>query len=87
MNHKNFYIIPTDKNLESAIMEKERYSKQVLSEHLLDSIIYSAITQRQTNFATKQIYSTIKDSVYIYNFDKLDPASKKNLKDLLINLS
>jgi hypothetical protein len=46
-NDNNFIILPTDKNLGPAIMERETYKRRCLSDHLSDKHTYLRLTEAQ----------------------------------------
>jgi hypothetical protein len=64
--HQDFLILPTDKNLGPAILNREDYIKKVLNEHLLTP----AYTQLQNHEANNRIADTKNNLLKIYNEQK-----------------
>jgi hypothetical protein len=64
--HQEFIILPTDKNLGPAILNRKDYIRKVLNEHLLTP----AYTQLQTHEANNRIADTKNNLIKIYNEQK-----------------
>ena len=64
--HQEFIILPTDKNLGPAILNRKDYIRKVLNEHLLTP----AYTQLQTHLADNRIVDTKNNRLKIYNDQK-----------------
>jgi len=64
--HQEFIILPTDKNLGPAILNRKDYIRKVLNEHLLTP----AYTQLQTHLANNRIVDTQNNRLKIYNDQK-----------------
>jgi hypothetical protein len=63
-------IFPCDKNLGPAVMERERYIKSALTEHLSDSTTYRQLTETQAANRVKAIKRIITQFVKTYHMEE-----------------
>ena len=74
--NKNFIVLLTDKNLGPAIMERTKYLKLILEEHLLDNQTYQQLTENETFTRNRKFVEGIRESMEEYG-DQLTIRDQK----------
>lgn len=75
-NNNKLIVIPTDKNLGPAIMERAIYIKRCSDDHLLDTTTYKQLSKEQLRKRIYNIKATILNLTKKYK-EQLDAASHK----------
>ena len=65
--NRHFIIVPTDKNLGPAIMERSVYKRRCLQDHLLDKKTYRQLSQEDARHTLSAALSKFQDLFETYN--------------------
>jgi hypothetical protein len=72
-----FIVLPTDKNLGPALLERVEYIRRVFDDHLSDDTTYLQLTKPAAALAISRLYSTIQEFLETYSSSSLSDRDAK----------